>query len=150
MEEIMEYGTELSGKLSATAGYNPATGINFPTIKLADEASHMPRLYVRPWVGLNVPVIGFIGYENQINLIQSKSSIGRFTVSKTFGAEECWALLVKTLDAAGTWGEIEKMVGKDMVRDFKARKFSGQKALALLTSYMSFENLLKLAQRGKL
>jgi hypothetical protein len=144
----LEYGVELSAKPSFATGYHPATGINFPTIKLPVEASHVPTLYVRPWVGFSVPVIGFIGYEKQYNLWSAKSLIGRTTWSKTFGAEECWALLKKGLDRFGAWSELEKIVGKNIVRDLKAGKFSGQNALALLTSYIPFEKLLKLARGG--
>ncbi|MDR1231260.1 MAG: hypothetical protein LBK61_07650 [Spirochaetaceae bacterium] len=146
----LENGVEIYAKPSIAAGYHPATGINFPAVKLVGEASSLSALYLRPWVGLNVPVIGFIGYEKQFNLWSTKSSIGRFTWSKTFGAEDYWALLKAGLNRFGVWSELEKTVGKAIVRDLKAGKYNGQNALTLLTSYIPFEKLLKLARGGKL
>jgi hypothetical protein len=143
----MEHGMELALKPSFAAGFNSATGINFPTIKIPGEASYVGALYLKPWVGLNVNIIGFIGFEKRFDLYTTKVSLGSVPLySKTFGAEECWAMLVKTLDDNGTWGVLEKKIGKDAVRSLKEGKFSAQQALALLKSYIPFADLVKLAQ----
>jgi hypothetical protein len=143
----MEHGVELLAKLSATAGYNPTSGINFPTFKAIGDASYVGALYLRPWVGLNVSPIGFIGYDKRFDLYTTKVLLGRATLfSKTFGAEECWSMLIKTFNANGTWGNLEKKIGKDTVQSLKEGKLNAQNALARLTSFMSFRDLLKLAQ----
>ncbi|MDR1252157.1 MAG: hypothetical protein LBK62_08305 [Treponema sp.] len=143
----MEHGIELSVKPSLTAGFNSATGINFPTVKVPGEASYVGALYLKPWVGLKVDIIGFIGFEKRIDLYTTKAPLGSTNLySQTFGAEECWAKLVKTLDAQGTWGTLEKKIGKDAVRSLKEEELSAQQALAMLKSYIPFHDLLKLTQ----
>jgi hypothetical protein len=143
----MEHGIELSAKPSTTVGFNSTAGISLPTLKIPGGASYIGALYLKPWVGLNVNIIGFIGYEKRFDFYTTKTSLGSVTLyNKTFGVEDCWAFLVKTLNANGTWDALEKRIGKDAVRSLKEGKLSGQQALAMLKSYIPFQDLLKIAQ----
>jgi hypothetical protein len=64
----IEYGLKLSGGLTFSTAYNPSTGLKFPALNVIKSVSPVKSLYLKPWVGLNVSPIGFIGYERRFEL----------------------------------------------------------------------------------